>query len=61
MDIMNDKDFKALMMKELSEDLGFRALPYKCTHMFFEHWQAELCDKLIRAGWRKVIGTKAEE
>lgn len=45
---MSEQTEKIKMISEMLKDLGLEG-----NYGYWEPWQEELCDKLIRAGWRK--------
>lgn len=46
--IKSEQDLKASMMNDMTNDLG------KIYDELGASWANEICDKLIRAGWRKL-------
>ena len=44
-----DKEAKEKMISQMLRDMGCEGLKG-----YWEPWQQMVCDKLIRAGWRKV-------
>lgn len=50
--MLNDYSAKDLMIKQMVDDFGLELLAYSHVSNIPE-WLYDICDKLIRAGWRK--------